>query len=424
MTTAALAGVLFVLTIGAVIARPRGLPEAVTAAAGGLLMVALGVVRPGAAGAALGGQWNLFLFFLGLMLISGLADAAGLFDAAGVLAAAAARGHPRRLLLAVMGTGAVVTAFLSNDATVLILTPVVYAVVRRLRLPPLPYLFATTFVANTASLLLPVSNPVNLLVVGRTGLGLGGYAAHLLPAALAALAVNAILFLAVFGRRLGERFELDWRRALAEAAPDRALLGLTSGALGVVVVAYLAASAVAAPLGPVAIAGALLLGAVAAARGTLRPRRLREHVSLSLFIYVAGLVVVAQGVESAGLAGLLARGLAGLANGPAAAALVGVLGGAAGANLVNNVPATLVLLAGSGHVAAGLRLPFLAGVLTGADLGPNLTPVGSLSTMLWLVIVRRGGARVSALDYLKLGLLVTPAVLLAAALVLAATFQG
>jgi arsenical pump membrane protein len=158
------AGAIFLLTMATVITRPRRVDESVAAALGALAMLGLGVVSPGEALGQIAAYWNLFLFFLGLMLISGLADAAGFFDAAGALAAGAARGSGRLLLLGVFVVGTVTTTFLSNDATALILTPVVCSVATRLRLPPLPYLFATTFVADTASMTLPVSNPINILV--------------------------------------------------------------------------------------------------------------------------------------------------------------------------------------------------------------------------------------------------------------------
>ncbi|MBO0686449.1 MAG: arsenic transporter, partial [Candidatus Dormibacteraeota bacterium] len=175
------AAAIFLVAIAAVVVRPKRLDESIAAALGGLGMVALGVIDLREAAAALISQWSLFLFFAGLMLVSGLADTAGFFDAAGALAAGAARGSGRLLLLTIFAAGAGVTAFLSNDATALILTPVVYSVATRLRLNPIPYLFATTFIADTGSMTLPVSNPVNILVAGRTGLSLGPYLGHLLP---------------------------------------------------------------------------------------------------------------------------------------------------------------------------------------------------------------------------------------------------
>lgn len=409
---------IFLLAMAAVITRPRRLDEAVAAALGAVAMLLAGVLSPGQALAALAAQWNLFLFFLGLMLVSGLADAAGFFDAAGALAIGAARGSGRLLLLCVFGAGAVITAFLSNDATALILTPVVYSVATRLRLPPLPYLFATTFVADTASMTLPVSNPINILVSDRAGIGLAAYASHLLAASVIAIALNAALFMLRFRREAGRRFQVDWRGELAAAVQDRRLFRLTCAGLAVLAAAYLAASALQLPLGGVAVGGAVLLAMLALVARNLQAERVRAHVSLSLFVYLAGLLVLVRGIETAGLTAAATGLLTALPQSQLGAVAAGVASGAVGANLINNVPATLVLLTGSGHT-----LPFLIGVLAGADLGPNLTPVGSLSTMLWLVIVRRHGVEVSSVQYMKLGALVTPMLLVAAALTIATTFR-
>jgi arsenical pump membrane protein len=414
------AAAIFLLAIAAVVTRPRRLDEAAATSFGAVAMLLFGVLSPGQALTALAGQWNLFLFFLGLMLIAGLADAAGFFDAAGALAARAARGSGRRLLLNVFLAGTVITAFLSNDATALILTPVVYAVATRMRLPPLPYLFATTFVADTASMTLPVSNPINILINDRAHLGLGAYAGHLLAASLLAVAINTALFQFVFRREVGRRFEADWRAALDSAIPDRRLFNLTCVGLAVLAATYLAGSAVQLPLGSVAVGGAALLTVLALAARNLQPERIRAHVSLSLFAYVAGLLVMVRGVEAVGLTDAAVGWLVALGHGPISAVAAGLAGAAIGANLINNVPATLVLLSGT---RSSHPLPFLAGVLAGADLGPNLTPVGSLSTMLWLVIVRRHGVEISSIQYLKLGVITTPALLLAAGVTIAATFR-
>ncbi|MGH7904843.1 MAG: SLC13 family permease, partial [Candidatus Dormibacteraceae bacterium] len=174
------AAVIFPVSLLVVVIRPRRVNEGLVAAAGAVLMIAALVVPPLEALRTLAGEWNLFLFFLGMMLLAGMADLAGFFEAAGILAAAVAGGSGRRLLLSVFASGTLITTFLSNDATALILTPVVYAMVVRLRLPPLPFLFATTFAADTASMTLPISNPINVLVIERTGIHLGPYLAHLL----------------------------------------------------------------------------------------------------------------------------------------------------------------------------------------------------------------------------------------------------
>lgn len=417
------AGLIVLATMAGVVVRPFGRTEAWWTTAGALLVLGVGAVSPQAAWRALTTQANVFLFLLGLMSIAGLADAAGFFDFAGAAAVALARGSGRALLLCVFGVGALVTAFLSNDTTALILTPVVYGLVTRLRLRPLPYLLAATFVADTASLLLPVSNPINVLVGGRLQLPLGVYLRHFLPAAVVAILLNAALFLAIFWRRVDRDFTPDWRGLLEVAAPDRRHLSLTLAGLLAIAVAYLAAAAAGFPVGVVAVAGAVLLLLLGGWRRGNGLARAREHVSLAVLVYVAGLFVLVAALEQAGLTGAVARWLDTLVRPGSPAVVAGALAAAVGSNAVNNVPAATFLVSASGGLHPAARAPFLAGTLVGADLGPNLTPVGSLSTMLWLVAVRRRGIEVSALDYLKVGAVVTPVVLVAAVSLVAASYR-
>jgi arsenical pump membrane protein len=172
-----------------------------------------------------------------------------------------------------------------------------------------------------------------------------------------------------------------------------------------------------------ALGGTVLL-AVALVFRRLDSEELRAHISPALFVYIAGLFVVVKAVEAAGITGALVAGAAAHATDPASAAVAGLLASAALSNLVNNLPAILVFLSGApAALPPHLVPPFLFGALAGADLGPNLTPVGALSTMLWLVIVRRRGLDVSAWDFIRLGLLVTPAALLVAGLLIALGFR-
>ena len=417
------AGLIFLATLVCVLVRPFGRGEAWWTSAGALLVLGIGAVSPAAAWRALAAQGNVFLFLFGLMSIAGLADAAGFFDLAGAAAVALARGSGRALLLCVFGVGALVTAFLSNDATALILTPVVYGLVTRLRLRPLPYLLAATFVADTASVQLPVSNPINVLVGGRLQLTLGPYLGHFLPAAVVVIVVNALLFLAVFWRRVDRDFALDWWTLLDRAHPDPRHLTLTVAGLVAIAVGYLVASAIGVPVGVVAIAGALLLLLLGLACRRPGLSQAREHVSLEVLVYVVGLFVLVAALEQAGLTGDLAHWLRDLVRPGPPAVVAGALAAAVGSNGINNVPAATVLLSASSGLHPAARAPFLAGTLLGADLGPNLTPVGSLSTMLWLVAVRRRGIQVSALDYLKVGAITTPLLLIAGSALVAASYR-
>jgi arsenical pump membrane protein len=417
---AALVALITATTLLAVMLRPRGTTEAASALAGGALVVAVGAVSPAEAAALLLNAWNVFAFFLGLMLIAAAADHAGVFDVLAWQAARHAGGNPRRLLLNVFAIGVILTAFLSNDATALILTPVVYTLALRLALPVRPYAFACTFIADTASFLLPVSNPINILVLQRFPASLPHYLHHLLPAALAAIAVNVVAFLVLFRADLRGRFDAAAvaRPAALERAPR--LLCFTGWGLVVLAAGYLLAAWRGWPLGPVALAGAAVLLGGAARWGELAGQQSAREVSWGLFGFVAGFLVIVQGVENVGLMAGLGQGLAALAGGdPLRATLTAVLASALGANVVNNVPATLVQLAAIDSLPADQPRALLAyGTLVGADLGPNLTTVGSLATMLWLLLLRRRGVAISSLDYLRIGLATTPGMLLVAALAL------
>jgi arsenical pump membrane protein len=421
----ALAALIFVVTLAVIVVRPRQINEAWSAAVGAVLMVATGVVSPIAAATAIGSEWNLFLFFFGLMLTAAVADMAGFFDWAAALAAAAAGGSGRRLLFNVFVLGAIITTFLSNDAAAIILTPVVYTIATRLRLRVMPYLFAVSFMANAASMTLPISNPINVLMGDRLRAPLAEYEGHLLLASLASIAITTALLMAFFWRSAAGRFQFDWRSALRSAIGDHVFFVATIAGLAMLAVVYIVGSALLWPLGVVAIAGGAALAALAVARRRLSREHLSTHISPTLFIYIAGLFVLVRGVQDAGITSALVADAVGRASDAGSAVVAGLVGSAVASNLINNLPAVLVFVsgAGAGGVPAAFHAPFLFGALAGADLGPNLTPVGALSTMLWLVIVRRRGVQVSAWDFLKIGAVVAPLTLASAALLVAASFR-
>jgi arsenical pump membrane protein len=421
----ALAALIFIATLIVIVVRPRQVNEAWSAAVGAVLMLATGVVSPLAALTAIGSEWNLFLFFLGLMLTAAVADMAGFFDWAAGLAAAAAGGSGRRLLFNVFVLGAIITTFLSNDATAIILTPVVYTIATRLKLRVMPYLFAVSFMANAASMTLPISNPINILTGDHLRAPLAVYEGHLLLASIASIAITSAILMAFFWRSAAGRFEFDWRSVVRSAVKDRAFFEATLAGLALLAVAYIVGSAFLWPLGVVAIAGGGGLLVVAAARRGLSRHHLNTHISPTLFVYIAALFVLVRGVQDAGITPALVAAAVSRASDAGNAVVAGLVGSAVTSNLINNLPAVLVFISGAqaGGVQTGLQAPFLFGALVGADLGPNLTPVGALSTMLWLVIVRRHGIHVSAWDFFKLGAVVAPLTLLAAAALVAASFR-
>ena len=421
----ALAGGILLVALLLIVIRPWRVSEGWWAGGGAVLMVLTGAISAGGAAMAILNEWNLFLFFAGLMVTAAVADMARFFDWAAALATAAGRGSGRRLLFSVFILGAIVTTFLSNDAAVIILTPVVYGIVTRLRLRVMPYLFAVSLIANSASMTLPISNPINVLTGDRMHASLGVYEQHLIVASLASIAITIAALMAIFWRTVGRPFVFDWRAAVASASADRGFFVPVLVALAGLALAYIVGSALLWPLGVVAICGAAVLLAIAAARRRLSRAHLQLHVSPAVFFYVAGLFVMVRAAQDAGITTALVASATAAAQDAPRAVVSGLLGSAALSNVVNNLPGVLVFISGAqaGGVAPALRLPFLFGALGGADLGPNLTPVGSLSTMLWLVIVRRRGVEVSAWDFLRLGAIVAPLTLIAAGLLIALTFR-
>ncbi len=421
----ALTGGIFALALLLIVVRPWHVSEAWWAGAGAVAMVATGAVSLTSAANAIAGEWNLFLFLTGLMVTAAVADMARFFDASAALATAASRGSGRRLLLSVLVLAAVVTTFLSNDAAVIILTPVVYGIVTRLRLRVMPYLFAVSLTANAASMTLPISNPINVLVGDRTHAPLGTYEQHLFLASIASVGIAVGVLMGLFWRSVGHTFTFDWRAAVKVAIVDRSFFLPVVAALAALGIAYIVGSALLWPLGVVAICGAALLLAIALARRRVSRAHLSAHVSPALLVYVAGLFVMVRGAQELGITSALVSSAAAAAQDPARAVVAGLLGSAALSNAVNNLPGVLVFVSGAqaGGVSAALQMPFLFGALAGADLGPNLTPVGSLSTMLWLVIVRRRGVEVSTWDFLRLGAVIAPLTLIASGLLIAASFR-
>ena len=316
--------------------------------------------------------------------------------------------------------GTLISTFLTNDATALILTPVVYALVTGLKLDPLPYVFACTFIADTASMTLPISNPINIILGQRfAGLGLVDSLHYLLLPSLAAIAINLALFALIFRRKLVGSFQPQPPETLV--GEERRAYRTAVAVLLVVGVAFvIAAQLRPEPISSVAIAGGAALLLATRLQGRLEWRALGRGISWSIFPFIAGMFLLMHGIEHQGATRQLGELLARLAgHGTLQPAVVTTFFAAAMSNAINNVPAVAVMSATIPTVAHASQPALVYGTLIGCDLGPNLTVVGSLSTMIWLLLLRQRKLEVSALDYAKLGVIVTPAMLLASALLLA-----
>ncbi len=396
-------------TLG-VILRPFAWPEAIWAVLGAALLIVLGLLpwQIALEGAAKG--TDVYLFLVGMMLLSEVARKEGLFDWLASHAVRAARGSATRLFGLIYVVGTVVTVFLSNDACAVVLTPAVFAATKAAGVKqPLPYLFICAFIANAASFVLPISNPANLVVFAQNMPPLGRWlATFALPSALAILATYIVLRLTQNGSLKGET-----------VATDVEIPGLGNGGkiagFGIVATgaALIGASAAGIELGlPTFIAGlATTLVVLLINRGGLV--EVARDVSWGVLPLVAGLFVLVEALEKTGVLGMLSDALKRAAQGdPTATAWAGGILVAVGSNLVNNLPAGL--LAGAAVQSAHATETIAGAILIGVDIGPNLSVTGSLATILWLTAIRREGQDVSAWSFLKLGALVMPPALVLA----------
>jgi arsenical pump membrane protein len=411
-----------VLTLIGIMIRPFKLNEAMIALVGATLLLVLGLITPVEALNTLLKDWNTFLFFLGMMSLSALAEVAGLFDWLATQSARLAGNSSARLFLNTFILGSLISMIFSNDATALILTPIVYTLVTRLRLPVLPYLFACTFIADTASFLLPVSNPINIIVLSRFPLDLFTFLRLLFLPCIVVISMNIGVFYLLYRLQLHGNFDIKRLPALESTIKQPGYFRYTTIVLAVVAIAYVTAAATQFPLSIVAMGGALLLLIAALLWKQTTIPYVGKQISWSIFGFIAGMFIIVQAVEQTRLTGQFGQLLVRLSGSTSfGAVMVGTLGAAVGTNLVNNVPMAVVLnsaLGGIQHVSPSTQLGFVAATIFGCDLGPNLTTVGSLATVLWLLILRRRNLDVSGLDYFKVGVLVTPLMLVVGALMI------
>jgi arsenical pump membrane protein len=398
-----------VLATAGVILRPFNLHEAIWALAGALLLLTLRLISPPQALAGAAKGTDVYLFLFGMMLLAEIAREEGLFDWLAAVATSHARGSARRLFLLTYGVGTVVTIFLSNDATAVVLTPAVAAAVETARAKnPLPYLLICAFIANAASFVLPISNPANLVIYGSQMPPLLRWLpAYLLPSVLS-IAATYLALRCTQRRALTEEIATDIARPALSRSGKVAALGLAATAM-----VLLASSALDIQLGlPTAAAGVLTATVVLVSEGK-GPWTALRNIAWGVLPLVAGLFVLVEALNTTGLIGAIAALLHdGVARSAGLSAWGAGIGVALTSNLINNPPAGLI--AGSAAQAAQAPAEVSRAVLIGVDIGPNLSVTGSLATILWLTALRREGHHVGFGTFLKLGIVVMPPALILA----------
>jgi arsenical pump membrane protein len=402
----ALALLVLASTLGAAVFRMRYLTEATAATAGALLLVAVGAVSLSRAGDALRELAPTVGFLAALLLIAEGARREGLFDAVGALIARASRGSAQRLLAFVFVVAAAITALLGLDATAVLLTPVVFATAARMRTSPRPHVYACGHLANSASLLLPVSNLTNLLAFHAGGVSFARFAALMVLPTAGAVGVEWFVFRRFFAIDLGRP------RQTEAQAPRPQLPRFALAVLALTLTGFTLSSVIGVQPVWVAAAGAAAITAPALASRTTSAAALVRAFEPGFLVFVLGLGIIVAAASGNGLASAVRTVLPTGSTLPdllEIAALSAIL-----ANLVNNLPATLMLipvLAGNGDGA-------ILAMLIGVNVGPNLTYVGSLATLLWRRVVHAEDADIELGEFLRLGALTVPGALVTATVLL------
>ncbi len=392
--------------------RPWGWPEAVVAVPAALVVLGTGAISLDQARAAAARLGPVIGFLAAVLVLAQLCDDEGLFRACGGWMARSAAGRPRRLLLAVFVLASVITAVLSLDAAVVLLTPVVFATAAQLGARPRPHVYACTHLANTASLLLPVSNLTNLLAFAASGLSFTRFAALMALPWLVAIGAEYAVFRRFFAS------DLDAGAQAPPAAEPPAVPVFVLAVVACTLAGFALTSAAGVNPAWAALAGAAVLAGRGLAQRRTTPAAIARAANIPFLLFVLALGIVVRAVVDNGLAGALGHLVPGGITLPsllATAALSAVL-----ANVINNLPAVLVLLplavpAGPGAVLA---------VLIGVNIGPNLTYAGSLATLLWRRIAREHDTAVDLAEFTRLGLLTVPAALILAVLALWASLHA
>ncbi|QSF54190.1 arsenic transporter [Brevundimonas fontaquae] len=408
---------IFAVTITLVIWQPKGLQIGWSAMGGAAAALLLGVVTLADIPVVWDIVWNATATFVAIIIISLLLDEAGFFEWAALHVGRWGGGHGRRLFVLFVLLGAAVSAVFANDGAALILTPIVIAMLLALGYGPkatLAFVMAAGFIADAASLPLVVSNLVNIVSADFFDIGFDRYAAVMAPVNLASIAATLMVLFVVFGRDIPKAYDVERLATPSSAIKDRATFLWGWIILAFLLIGFFVLEPRGVPVSAVAATGAVVLLVVAGRGAVISTTKVLREAPWQVVIFSLGMYLVVYGLGNAGLTGQIAGLLDGFAQG-------GVWGAAFGTGfltaflsaIANNMPTVLIgalSIDASGATGAAREAMIYANVI-GSDLGPKMTPIGSLATLLWLHVLARKGVKIGWGYYFKVGVVLTLPVL-------------
>lgn len=414
-----IAFLIFLVTIVLVIWQPKGLGVGWSAALGAVVALLAGVVSLSDIPVVWQIVWNATATFIAVIIISLLLDEAGFFEWAALHVARWGNGSSRKLFAFIILLGAAVSALFANDGAALILTPIVIAMLLALRFSPaatLAFVMAAGFIADTASLPLVVSNLVNIVSADYFGIGFSEYASVMVPVNLVSIAATLGMLLWFFRKDLPRTYELDQLKAPEVSIRDRATFVAGWWVLALLLVGFFAIEPLGVPISAIAAACALILYLIAARGHVISTRKVLKDAPWQVVVFSLGMYLVVYGLRNAGLTDYLTQILNVFAGYGIWGASLGTGLLAAGlSSVMNNMPTVLVgaLSIHSAEATGIVREAMIYANVIGCDLGPKITPIGSLATLLWLHVLARKNIVITWGYYFRTGIVLTLPILLA-----------
>jgi len=421
--------VIFVVTIAMVIWQPKGLGIGWSALGGAAVALVTGVVSFSDVPIVVDIVWNATLTFVFIIIISLLLDEAGFFEWAALHVARWGRGNGLRLYAFIVLLGAAVAAMFANDGAALMLTPIVLEIVRALGFSPVAavaFVVAAGFIADTASLPLVISNLVNIVSADFFGIGFVEYATVMLVVNCVSVAASLLVLMLFFRKQIPLRYDYTQLRQPHEVIKDPAVFRAGWGVLGLLLFSFLVIEPQGVPISAIVGVGAALLLVVAARGHVISTQRVIKTAPWQIVIFSIGMYLVVYGLRNAGLTADIARILDWVgAYGVTASALATGFIAAFLSSVMNNMPAVMVvaLSIDDANVTGLVKEAMIYANVIGSDLGPKITPIGSLATLLWLHVLARKGIVITWKQYFLIGVVITPPVLLVTLLGLSGWLQ-